>query len=80
VGQHLAGELDPSASSGQAQPVAVARIKTATHRLARQQATWFRRDDPRIRWIDVSLGEPSQEAVRLVESELGLGRAVGHGR
>ena len=72
VWQHLAGELD--------QPVAVARIKTATHRLARQQATWFRRDDPRIRWIDVSLGEPSQEAVRLVESELGLGRAVGHGR
>jgi len=72
VCQHLAGELDLAA--------AVARIKTATHRLARQQATWFRRDDPRIRWIDVSLGEPSQEAVRLVESELGLGRAVGHGR
>jgi tRNA dimethylallyltransferase len=72
VGQHLAGELDLSA--------AVERIKTATHRLARQQSTWFRGDDPRIRWIDVSLGEPSQEAVRLVESELGLGRAVGHGR
>ncbi len=72
VCQHLAGELDL--------PAAVARIKTATHRLARQQATWFRRDDPRIGWIDVSLGEPFREALRLVESNLGLGRAVRHGR
>jgi len=70
--QHLAGEMDLSA--------AVARIKTATHRLARQQATWFRRDDERIRWLDVSLGGPFQEALGLVESKLGLGRAVGHGR
>jgi tRNA dimethylallyltransferase len=70
--QYLAGELNL--------PAAVARIKTATHRLARQQATWFRHDDPRIRWMDVSLGEPFQEAARLVESDLGLGRAVGHGR
>jgi tRNA dimethylallyltransferase len=30
---------------------AVARVKTATHRLARQQCTWFRTSDPRIRWI-----------------------------
>jgi tRNA dimethylallyltransferase len=45
VCQHLAGELDL--------PVAVARIKTATHRLARQQATWFRGDDARIRWVGV---------------------------
>lgn len=72
VCQHLAGELDLSA--------AVARIKTATHRLARQQGTWFRRDDPRIRWIDVSLGDPFEEAARLVQSELGLRRAVAHGR
>jgi len=72
VCQHLAGELDL--------PAAVARIKTGTHRLARQQATWFRRDDSRIRWLDISLGEPFPQAMRLVESELGLGRAVGHGR
>ena len=72
VCQHLAGEL--------ALPAAVARIKTATHRLARQQATWFRRDDERIRWIDVSLRDPLREALGLVESGLGLGRAVGHGR
>lgn len=72
VGQHLAGELDLSA--------AVERIKTATHRLARQQSTWFRGDDPRIQWIDVSLGEPFPEAMCPVESKLGLGRTVGHGR
>jgi tRNA dimethylallyltransferase len=72
VGQHLAGELDLSTT--------VERIKTATHRLARQQATWFRRDDERIRWIDMSLGEPFQQALGLVESELGLGRGVMYGR
>jgi tRNA dimethylallyltransferase len=72
VCQHLVGELDL--------PAAADRIKTATHRLARQQGTWFRRDDERIRWIDVSLGEPLQEALGPVESKLGLGRAVGHGR
>lgn len=31
---------------------AVTRIKFETHRFARQQATWFRRDDPRIHWFD----------------------------
>jgi tRNA dimethylallyltransferase len=72
VCQHLAGELDPA--------TAVARIKTATHRLARQQYAWFRLDDGRIRWIDVSLGAPFGEATRLVESELGLRRRVAHGR
>jgi len=72
VCQHLAGELDLA--------TAVARIKTATHRLARQQYTWFRLDDGRIRWIDVSLGAPFEEAARLVESELGLRRRVAHGR
>lgn len=72
VCQHLAGELDLA--------TAVARIKTATHRLARQQYAWFRLDDGRIRWIDVSLGAPFGEATRLVESELGLRRRVAHGR
>jgi tRNA dimethylallyltransferase len=33
----------------------VERIKFETHRFARQQATWFRQDDPRIHWFD--LGE-----------------------
>jgi tRNA dimethylallyltransferase len=32
---------------------AVDRIKFETHRFARQQATWFRRDDPTINWFDI---------------------------
>jgi tRNA dimethylallyltransferase len=72
VCQHLAGELDL--------PAAVAHIKTATHRLARQQSTWFRGDAPRIRWIDVSLGDSFQEAARIVELELERRRVIAHGR
>ena len=44
VCQYLAGELDLATT--------VAGIKTATHRLARQQHTWFRLDDRRIRWLE----------------------------
>lgn len=42
---HLAGEntLDE----------AVERIQFETHRFARQQATWFRLDDPKISWFDI---------------------------
>jgi tRNA dimethylallyltransferase len=32
---------------------AVARIRRETRRFIRQQATWFRADDPRIRWFDL---------------------------
>jgi tRNA dimethylallyltransferase len=60
--QHLAGELPLEE--------AVSRMKTETHRLTRHQRNWFRRDDPRIRWIDASAGDPYGEAARLVESEL----------
>ena len=62
VCQHLAGGLSLEE--------AVARIKTETHRLARKQHNWFHRDDRRIHWIDVLLGDPYEEAARLVESEL----------
>jgi len=31
---------------------AARRIKTATHRFARQQYAWFRLKDPRIHWLD----------------------------
>jgi tRNA dimethylallyltransferase len=41
---YLAGELTLAE--------AVERIKFETHRLARQQDTWFRRDDERITWFD----------------------------
>jgi tRNA dimethylallyltransferase len=34
---------------------AVDRIKFETHRFARQQATWFRLDDPAIHWFDAGL-------------------------
>jgi len=64
VCQYLAGELSLEE--------AVARAKTETHRLARHQRNWFRRDDRRIRWIDVSKGDPYEEAAGLVESELRL--------
>jgi len=42
---------------------AVDRIKFETHRFARQQATWFRQDDPRIHWFD--LGEEGVETAVL---------------
>lgn len=42
---HLVGEMSLDE--------AVERIKFETHRFARQQATWFRRDDPRITWFDL---------------------------
>ena len=64
VCQHLAGELSLAD--------AVARIKTETHRLARMQQAWFRHDDPRIHWIDVTAGDPFAEALRVVESEVML--------
>ena len=67
VCQHFAGELSLDE--------AIARIKTATHRLARTQHNWFRRVDSRIHWIDVSDGEPLEEALRVVESKLVVQRS-----
>ena len=43
---HLAGRLTL--------PEAIERIKFETHRFARQQNTWFRRDDPAIHWLDAT--------------------------
>lgn len=48
---------------------AAARIKTETHRLARMQHTWFRRDDPRIAWLDAA-------SPRLLEDALAAVRAA----
>jgi tRNA dimethylallyltransferase len=33
---------------------AVVEIKRATRRFVRHQSNWFRRDDPRIHWLDAS--------------------------
>jgi tRNA dimethylallyltransferase len=42
---------------------AVERIKFETHRFVRQQATWFRQDDPRIVWFDPATTGDVIEAV-----------------
>ncbi len=42
---------------------AVARTQFETHRFARQQATWFRADDPRIAWFDADDGAAIVAAV-----------------
>ncbi len=52
---HLRGDMTLDA--------AVTEIKTETHRLARMQHTWFRRDDPRIRWLDASAPDLDVDAL-----------------
>ncbi len=64
---HLAGEMTLAE--------AAARIKTETHRLARQQNAWFKPDDPRISWLDAGPGVV-EEAISLIGSE----SVVAHGR
>jgi tRNA dimethylallyltransferase len=60
---YLAGETGLEA--------AVERVKFETHRFARQQATWFRRDDPRIVWFDLGVaGDASVEIVAFIEGWL----------
>jgi tRNA dimethylallyltransferase len=48
---------------------AIARTQTATHRLARQQSTWFRRDDTRIAWLDAA-DAAAEQAVALAPARL----------
>ena len=55
---YLAGEMTLDA--------AVERIKFETHRFARQQATWFRADDPRIAWFDLETMD-EEEIIAFVE-------------
>ncbi len=47
-----------------------ATMKTETHRVARMQYAWFRRDDPRIRWLDASASDPFDEASKLIKERL----------
>jgi tRNA dimethylallyltransferase len=58
VCEHLRGERELAD--------AVARIKTETHRLARMQHTWFRRDDPNIAWFDAGAPDLAASAARYV--------------
>jgi tRNA dimethylallyltransferase len=53
IGMYLRGEASLEE--------AVALIKRGTRRFVRQQANWFREDDPRIVWFDAS--KPVFEAV-----------------
>jgi tRNA A37 N6-isopentenylltransferase MiaA len=53
---------------------AVQKTKYETHRLARHQGAWFKADDTRIHWFDISK-DYKREAVREVESFLNSGAA-----
>ena len=48
----------------------VEKIKTETHRFARQQNTWFRRDDPRITWLAAGQPQTQPEASHIVSTWL----------
>jgi len=49
---------------------AITRIKFETHRYARQQHTWFKIDDPSIRWFDIMRDNWVQDVEYFVESWL----------
>jgi len=68
---HLAGGLTAAE--------AAARIKTETHRLARHQNSWFKPDDPRIRWVEGGEGALAR-AERALAPEIGLREATARGR
>ena len=62
LGQYLGGELSLEE--------AVRRTKYKTHRLARRQYTWFKPDDPRIRWLNGQDQNVDEQAAQLVEKYL----------
>jgi tRNA dimethylallyltransferase len=58
MGQYLAGEITLAE--------AVQRTKFQTHRLARRQYTWFKANDPRIRWLNAAAPFLEERAADLV--------------
>jgi tRNA dimethylallyltransferase len=62
LGQYLEGELSIEE--------AVQRTKYQTHRLARRQYTWFKPNDPRIRWLNGQDPNVEEQAAQLVEEYL----------
>ncbi len=62
----LSGEIDMDE--------AIERIKFETHRFARQQATWFRRNDPRIEWFDADALDHWSNIQVHVRQWLGVGK------
>jgi len=63
IGRVLSGELDLT--------TAVQQIKFETHRFARQQNTWFRPGDARIRWFNISDGDADAGVIDLVTQSIG---------
>jgi tRNA dimethylallyltransferase len=59
LGQYLAGEITLDE--------AVQRTKYQTHQLARRQYTWFKLNDPRIRWLDASSPDLAEQAASLID-------------
>jgi len=62
LGQYLAGHMTLDE--------AVQRTKFQTHRLARRQYTWFKLDDPRIKWLEANGPGHEDRAAALVEKFL----------
>ena len=61
IGQYLNGSLSRDA--------AVYQIKTETHRLVRQQYNWFKLEDKRINWFDIT-GDYETDVSKLVTAHL----------
>ncbi len=61
IGQYLRGELTLAE--------AMAQIKRQTRRFIHQQNTWFRPDDPAIRWLDPGITTPA-EVVQMIREAL----------
>ncbi len=49
---------------------AVQAMRRATRRYVRHQYNWFRRDDPRIHWVDMSRAGAKERIARMVEEFL----------
>ncbi|MEK7806633.1 MAG: tRNA (adenosine(37)-N6)-dimethylallyltransferase MiaA, partial [Chloroflexota bacterium] len=62
LGQYLAGQMTLAE--------AVQRTKFQTHRLVRRQYTWFKLDDPRIKWLAAEGAGLEERAAALVEKFL----------
>ena len=67
IGLYLEGEITLAE--------AVQRTKFQTHRMARRQHTWFKRDDPRVHWLDTTDPNLEQQAADLVLNFLS-GRSI----
>ena len=46
---------------------AVKRTKSQTHRLVRRQYSWFKPNDPRIKWLDAAGSDLRRQAFDLVD-------------